>query len=1678
MKKYLGIISLFVLFVLSGCVDDTKPTITLDEDFKTTYEVNSIEPDWESFVTVSDDEGEATLTVDTSEVDMNKVGTFHVKLTATDLTGNEVTIPVQISMIDTTKPIIQIADTKIVAFEVGSAEPNWLEGVTATDSYDGEIGLTNANVNTTSVDMNLVGTYTITYTVRDLSNNSSTDSITVTIEDTTAPSITGLQDQTYEVGSEEPNWLDGVTATDNYDGPIYLTLDHVDTTNVDMNTVGTYTVTYTVTDANGNTTTETITVAIVDTTYPTITGLQDQIYEVGTPEPNWLDGVTATDNNDESFTLTLDNVDTTNVDMNTVGTFTVSYTVTDANGNTTTESISVTIVDTTNPTITGLQAQTYEVGTTEPNWLDGLTATDNNDESITLTVDNVDTTSVDMNIVGTFTVTYTVTDINGNTTTETITITIVDTTNPIITGLQDQTYEVGSTEPNWLDGVTATDNYDGSFTLTLNNIDTTNVDMNTVGTFTVTYTVTDVNGNTTTETITITIVDTTKPIITGLQDQTYEVGSLEPNWLDDVTAMDNNDGEITLTLDHVDTTNVDMNTVGTYTVTYTVTDINGNTTTETITITIVDTTNPTITGLVDLTYNVGWTEPNWLERATVTDNYDGELTLTLDNVDTSSVDMNTVGTFTVTYTVTDSNNNTTTESITVSIVDVERPIIIGLQDQTYEVGSTEPDWLDGVTATDNYDGEIILTEANVDSTKVDMDSVGKFTVTYTVTDSSNYTTTESITVTIVDTVAPTFIGLQDQTYEVGTTEPDWLVGIAATDNYDGTINLTKVNINTVSVDMNTVGTFTVTYTVTDANENTTIESITVTIIDTIKPTINGLQDQTYEVGTTEPDWLAGVTATDNYDGTINLTDANVDTTNVDMNTVGTFTVTYTVTDANGNTTTEYITITLVDTTKPTITGLQDQSYEVGSIEPNWLSGVTAMDNYDGSMTLTLDNVDTTKVDMNTVGTFTVTYTVTDTNHNTTSQMITITITDTTAPILSGLQDLTFEVGSTEPDWLAGVTANDNYDGTIALTLDNVDRSNVDMNTVGTFTVTYTVTDTNGNTSIDTIAITIEDTQKPVISGLVDQTYDPGAPEPNWLEGIIVTDNYDGTIELTLENVDTTQVDMNTIGTFTVTYTVSDTSGNTTIVAINVTIEDMTPPIITLNGETELYIHLGTSYTEPGATAYDETDGDLTLNIMIEGTVDPNLVGTYTISYTVSDEALNLTTVTRTIHVEDNVLHAVEDAGLKQAILDDMYITEGPVTTEMAESLTSLYAGFYYIRSVEGLQYFTNLTKIDLLYNDISDITPLENLPLLEDINLNNNNFSDLSSLQNIKTLKNLWLENNNITDLSVLANLSNLDSLYLSNNQVSDLTPLINLANLQNVYLSNNQVTTLPENFSNMLNLNGLHLSGNQITDVTPLSTAPALIELDLSNNQITDLTNYDLLTYLFSLNLNDNSISDLTPLANLTKLSSLRLNNNQISDLTPLGGLTNLTHLYAENNAISDLTPLTNLNKIWYLVLNGNQISDLTALSSLTDLSYLRMNNNQITDLSPLQNLRLSDLQLNNNLISDLSYLANSTSISKLLLNNNQISDISVISNFTGLRTLELDDNMISDLSALSSQTNLELLYLRNNLISDVTPLTSLTTLWRLYLDGNNIDLQDPDTISALDEIKLSSPYVTIDIY
>jgi hypothetical protein len=106
-----------------------------------------------------------------------------------------------------------------------------------------------------------------------------------------------------------------------------------------------------------------------------------------------------------------------------------------------------------------------------------------------------------------------------------------------------------------------------------------------------------------------------------------------------------------------------------------------------------------------------------------------------------------------------------------------------------------------------------------------------------------------------------------------------------------------------------------------------------------------------------------------------------------------------------------------------------------------------------------------------------------------------------------------------------------------------------------------------------------------------------------------------------------------VGVHTITLTVSSSGGGSDDDEVLITIADTMAPVITLNGANPMTVECHTTFVDPGAAANDGCAGDLTSSISVSGSVNPNVVGSYTLTYTVCDGS-HTTSTTRTVNVVD------------------------------------------------------------------------------------------------------------------------------------------------------------------------------------------------------------------------------------------------------------------------------------------------------------------------------------------------------------------------------------------------------------------------------------------------------------
>jgi hypothetical protein len=1086
----------------------------------------------------TDNCGAVTLASDFTAFTCAEVGPNTVILTVTDANGNTNTCTSTVTVSDTISPTASCQDITVFLDGTGNVTFNAADLNNGSTDNCGAVTFTS---NFTSFTCAEVGPNTVILTVTDANGNTNTCTSTVTVSDTISPTascqdITVFLDATGNVTFNAADLDNG--STDNC-GAVTLASDFTAFTCAE---VGPNTVILTVTDANGNTNTCTSTVTVSDTISPTASCQDITVFldATGNVTFNAADLDNGSTDNCGAVTLASDFTAFTCAE---VGPNTVTLTVTDASGNTSTCTSTVTVSDTISPTASCQDITVFLDGTGNVtfNAADLDNGSTDNCGAVTLASDFTAFTCAE---VGPNTVTLTVTDASGNTSTCTSTVTVSDTISPTascqdITVFLDATGNVTFNAADLDNGST-----DNCTTVTLA-ADFTSFTCAEVGPNTVVLTVTDASGNTATCTSTVTVSDTISPtascqditvFLDGTGNVTFTAADLDNGSTD-------NCGAVTLASDFTAFTCAE---VGPNTVVLTVTDASGNTATCTSTVTVSDTISPTascqdITVFLDATGNVTFTAADLDNGST-----DNCTTVTLAS-DFTAFTCAEVGPNTVVLTVTDASGNTATCTSTVTVSDTISPTascqdITVFLDATGNVTFNAADLDNG--STDNC---TTVTLAS-DFTAFTCAEVGPNTVVLTVTDASGNTATCTSTVTVSDTISPT-ASCQDITVFLDATGN---VTFNAADLDNGSTD--NCGAVTLASDFTAftcaeVGPNTVTLTVTDASGNTSTCASTVTVSDTISPTASCQDITVFLDGTGNVTFNAADLDNGSTDNCTTVTLAS-DFTAFTCAEVGPNTVTLTVTDASGNTSTCTSTVTVSDTISPTascqdITVFLDGTGNVTFNAADLDNGST-----DNCTTVTLAS-DFTAFTCAEVGPNTVVLTVTDASGNTATCTSTVTVSDTISPTITCPGDVVVNndpgVCSATGVVLGTPTTADNC--SVASTTDN----GLVTYPVGVTNVIWTVTDVNGNTSTCTQTVTVIDNEAPVLPIILDVNVECGVtiPVP------VATDNCAGSVPGTTTDplIYTTQ------GTFVVNWTFDDGNGNVVPFAQNVIVDDVTAPLV-------------------------------------------------------------------------------------------------------------------------------------------------------------------------------------------------------------------------------------------------------------------------------------------------------------------------------------------------------------------------------------------------------------------------------------------------------------------------------------------------------------------------------------
>jgi ELWxxDGT repeat protein len=847
------------------------------------------------------------------------LGTTTVIATATDAYGNVGSCSFTITVQDTIAPRVTCpADVTVEATDSTGAIVSY--PAAQVFEYGSAPQVTYSQATGTLFSL---GTTVVTVTARDTPGNTSSCTFNVTVRDTALPAVTCPASVTAEATGASGALVSypPATASDATSPPVTLSYSQDSGT---LFPFGETVVTATATDASGNSATCTFSVTVHDTLAPVLSCPTDVIAEATDASGASVSyaPATASDAVTAAPELTYSQGSGTVFVLGTTG---VTVTARDAAGNTASCAFNVIVRDTTAPSLTcptEVIAEATDASGTAVGYLPA-TASDAVTASPVFTYSQASGTTFP---VGTTRVLVTATDAAGNAGTCAFNITVRDTRPPILTCPADATVEATGSNGTTVSypAATATDAVTASPTLTYSQASGT---LFPLGATTVTATASDAAGNTGTCSFTVTVRDTTAPALSCPADVVAEAASADGATVSipAATATDAVTASPTLMYSQATGTRFSLGTTG---ITVTATDAAGNTATCSFNVTVQDTTRPAVTCPLAVT-----AEATGASGASV-----GYVPATAsDAVTTSPVlayshaagTVFPLGVTTVSVTATDEAGNAATCAFDVTVRDTTAPTVSCSVDVTEEATSADGATVSyaAASASDAVTASPTLTYSHASGT---LFPPGITAITVTATDAAGNTASCRFNVTVRDATTPTVTCPANVTAEATDASGATVSYPPATASDTGTASPT-LSYSQASDTVFPLGTTTVTVTATDDAGNSQTCAFTMTVRDTTAPNVGCTADLTVEAegpdGTIVPFELAQP-----LDAVTRAPQVSASHGSGSRFPLGTTAVTVTARDDADNTASCTFTITVQDTTAPTLVCPADLPSVLGDTE--------------------------------------------------------------------------------------------------------------------------------------------------------------------------------------------------------------------------------------------------------------------------------------------------------------------------------------------------------------------------------------------------------------------------------------------------------------------------------------------------------------------------------------------------------------------------------------------------------------------------------------------------------------------------------------------------------------------------------------------------------------------------
>jgi|GEM_PF-1485816 internalin A len=243
-----------------------------------------------------------------------------------------------------------------------------------------------------------------------------------------------------------------------------------------------------------------------------------------------------------------------------------------------------------------------------------------------------------------------------------------------------------------------------------------------------------------------------------------------------------------------------------------------------------------------------------------------------------------------------------------------------------------------------------------------------------------------------------------------------------------------------------------------------------------------------------------------------------------------------------------------------------------------------------------------------------------------------------------------------------------------------------------------------------------------------------------------------------------------------------------------------------------------------------------------------------------------------------------------------------IISEAAQITGTLSCNGLGITNLDGVQYFSQVSRLLAYSNDIVSIPSLVGMTNLQTLHLYDNALTSRPDFSGLLKLKTVLIYQNNLTQFPVFGNNPAMEEIIASQNAITSIQSLSNLTNLLKLDVGQNQLTALPD-FSSNINLQELICWSNQIAVLPSMKALTDLTRLNAGKNNLTQTPDLSANTQMSILAFDNNFLTEGPNLSLMNGLTSVKLYNNYLSfeDLLPYTTIPG----FASNFDVTPMKPL-----------------------------------------------------------------------------------------------------------------------------------------------------------------------------